>query len=129
MSDIDVQQMIGPSAVMHGAEINLEEAIRVSQEKFPDRSFCIVNEWVWLDLDAPDLVVEELALEGMKPIMLLVFDVLFDSSTNSKSHWFRSTPLMDFTDGMFFQTQHKLYVLLGNGRRKSISLSAVMRMF
>lgn len=129
MSDIDVQQMIGPSAIMQGAEIKLEEAIRVTREKFPDRSFCIVNEWVWLDLDAPDLVVEELALEGMKPIMLLVFDVLFDSSTNSNSHWFRSTPMMDFTDGMFFQTQNKLYILLGSGRRTSMSLSAVVRMF
>ncbi len=129
MSDIDVQQMIGPSAIMQGADIKLEEAIRVTREKFPDRSFCIVNEWVWLDLDAPDLVVEELALEGMKPIMLLVFDVLFDSSTNSNSHWFRSTPMMDFTDGMFFQTQNKLYILLGSGRRKFMSLSAVVRMF
>lgn len=129
MSDIDVQQMIGPSAIMQGAEIKLEEAIRVTREKFPDRSFCIVNEWVWLDLDAPDLVVEELALEGMKPIMLLVFEVLFDSSTNSNSHWFRSTPMMDFTDGMFFQTQNKLYILLGSGRRTSMSLSGVVRMF
>ncbi|SEJ95506.1 hypothetical protein [Pseudomonas sp. NFR16] len=129
MSDIDVQQMIGPSSVMQGADIELEEAIRVTQEKFPDRSFCIVDEWVWLDLDAPDLVVEELALEGMQPIMLLVFNVLFDSSTNSKSHWFRSTPLLRFTDEMFFQTQNKLYVLLGHGRRKSMSLSAVVRQF
>ena len=129
MSDIDVQQMIGPSAIIQGAEIKLEEAIRVTREKFPDRSFCIVNEWVWLDLDAPDLVVEELAVEGMKPIMLLVFEVLFDSSTNSNSHWFRSTPMMDFTDGMFFQTQNKLYILLGSGRRTSMSLSAVVRMF
>lgn len=129
MSDIDVQQMIGPSAIMHGADVNLEEAVRITQKKFPGRSFCIVNEWVWLDLEAPDLVVEELALEGMQPIMLLVFNVLFDSSTNSKSHWFRSTPMMDFTDGMFFQTQHKLYLLLGHGRRKSMPLSAVVRMF
>lgn len=129
MPDIDVQQMIGPSAIMQGADLNLEEAIRVTQEKFPDRSFCIVKEWVWLDLDAPDLVVEELASEGKKPTVLLVFDVLFDSSTNSQSHWFRSTPMMDFTDGMFFQTQNKLYVLLGHGRRKSISLSAVVRLF
>ncbi|MDD1965912.1 hypothetical protein NPS29_11320 [Pseudomonas putida] len=129
MSDIDVQQMIGPSSVMQGADIELEEAIRVTQEKFPDRSFCIVDEWVWLDLDAPDLVVEELALEGMQPIMLLVFNVLFDSSTNSKFHWFRSTPLVRFTDDMFFQTHNKLYVLLGHGRRKSMSLSAVVRQF
>lgn len=129
MSDIDVQQMIGPSAIMLGAGIELEEAIRATREKFPDRSFCIVNEWVWLDLDAPDLVVNELASEGKKPVMLLVFNVLIDSSTSSKSHWFRSTPLVDFTDGMFFQTENKLYVLLGNGRRTSMSLSAVVRLF
>lgn len=129
MSDVDPQQMIGPSAIMQGADIELEEAIRLTRDKFPDRSFCVVKEWVWLDLDAPDLVVEELAAQGKKPVMLLVFDVLFDSSTSSKSHWFRSTPLMDFTDDMFFHTANKLYVLLGNGRRKSMSLSAVVRLF
>ena len=129
MSDFDVQQMIGPSAVMSGSELGVEEAIRVTQKKFSDSSFCLVQEWVWLDLDAPDLVVDELAAEGKKPVMLLVFDVLFDSSTNSQSHWFRSTPMVDFTEGMFFHTQNKLYVLLGNGRRKSMSLSAVVRLF
>lgn len=129
MSDIDVQQIIGPSAIMQGADIGLEEAIRITREKFPDSSFCVVDEWVWLDLDAPDLVVEELALDGKKPVMLLVFNVLFDSSTSVQSHWFRSTPLASFTDDMFFQTQNKLYVLLGHGRRKSMSLSAVVRLF
>ncbi|CRM19286.1 DUF6957 family protein [Pseudomonas sp. 35 E 8] len=129
MSDIDVQQMIGPSALMSGGNIGLEAAIRVTQGKFPDSSFCIVDEWVWLDLDAPDLVVEQLASEGKKPVMLLVFNVLFDSSTLSESHWFRSTPLVEFTDDMFFQTTNKLYVLLGDGRRKSMSLSAVVRLF
>ena len=129
MSDFDPQQMIGPSALMQGADIELEEAIRITRDEFPDRSFCIVKEWVWLDLDAPDLVVDELAAEGKKPAMLLVFDVLYDSSTSSESHWFRSTPLIEFTDDMFFQTANKLYVLLGNGRRKSMSLSAVVRLF
>ena len=129
MKDFDIQQMIGPSAVMSGCEIEVEDAIRATRERFPDSSFCIVNEWVWLDLEAPDLVIEELAAEGKKPTMLLVFNVLFDSSSTSRSHWFRSTPLIDFTDDMFFQTESKLYVLLGHGRRKSMSLSAVVRLF
>lgn len=84
---------------------------------------------MWLDLDAPDLVVEELAAEGKKPIMLLVFDTLYDSSTMSKSRWFRTTPMISFTDDMFFQTEKKLYVLLGNGRRTCMSLSTVVRLF
>ncbi|WAH59901.1 hypothetical protein LZ023_10325 [Pseudomonas silvicola] len=129
MSDFDVQDMIGPSVVMSGSDVGLEEAIRVTRERFPDSSFCVVREWVWLDLDAPDLVVEELVLERKQPVMLLVFDVLFDSSTTSNTHWFRSTPLIEFSDGMFFHTANKLYVLLGHGRRKSMALSAVVRLF
>lgn len=129
MSDFDVQDMIGPSVVMSGSDVGLEEAIRVTRERFPDSSFCVVREWVWLDLDAPDLVVEELVLERKQPVMLLVFDVLFDSSTTSNTHWFRSTPLIKFSDGMYFHTANKLYVLLGHGRRKSMALSAVVRLF
>ncbi|WP_268949183.1 hypothetical protein [Pseudomonas syringae] len=44
MKDFDVQQMIGPSVVMSGREIELEDAIQVTREQFPDSSFCIVGE-------------------------------------------------------------------------------------
>ncbi|WP_024692641.1 DUF6957 family protein [Pseudomonas syringae] len=129
MAHFDVQQMIGPSTVMSGIEIGLQDAIQLTKEKFPNQSFCVVTEWVWIDFDAPDVVIEELVAQGKKTAMLLVFDVVFDSSTTSKSHWFRSTPLIDFTEDLFFQTENKLYVLVGNGRRTSMSLSAVIRLF
>lgn len=129
MQDFDIQQMIGPSTLMPGVEIELDEAIQVTRECFPGQSFCVVKEWVWLDLEAPDLVNEALASEGKQPVMLLVFQVLFDSATSSKSHWFRTTPLIHFSEGIFFQTENKLYVLTGHGRRKSMSLSAVIRLF
>lgn len=129
MSHIDVQEMIGPSAVMPGSDVSLEEAIRITTAKFPDQSFSVVDEWVWLDLDAPDLVNEELAREGKQAVMLLVFNTLHDSTTARKDQWFRSTPLVKFSEGMFFQTTNKLYVLLGHGRRTSMSLSTVVRFF
>ena len=129
MQDLDIQEMIGPSRVMEGAEIDLDEAIQVTREKFPGQNFCVVREWVWLDFEAPDLVSAELAAEGKKPVMLLVFDTLFDSSTSAKRYCFRTTPLIEFTDGCFFRTQGKLYVLLGPGRRRTLSLSTIVRMF
>ncbi|PBP46178.1 DUF6957 family protein [Pseudomonas syringae] len=129
MPDIDVLDIIGPSAVMQGSSVELHEAIRITKERFPGQSFCVVEDWVWLDLDAPDLITKELASEGHQPVMLLVFNTLYDSSASANRHWFRSTPLIEFSDGMFFQTTHKLYVLLGPGRRKSMSLSAVVRLF
>lgn len=109
---------------------NREGCDQYPKQGLPDRSFCIVNEWIWLDLDAPGLVVNELESEGKKPVMLLMLNVVFDSSTKSNSPlWLRSSPLIDFSEGMFFQTQHKLYVLLNHGRRKTMSLSAVVRAF
>lgn len=129
MSHIDVQQMIGPSSLMVGSELPLSDAIRLTKQRFPERSFCIVDEWIWIDFDAPDLVNMELASAGKQPVMLLVFNVLHDSSSPSNSNWFRSTPLTEFVDDMFFLTEHKIYVLFGHGRRTSMPLSAVVRLF
>lgn len=129
MQDFDVSQMIGPSIVMAGAKMELQAALELTKQRFPDSSFCVVNEWIWVDFDAPDLVLQELAEQRKWPAMLLVFSVSFDSSTNSKSHWFRTTPLIDFSDSMFFQTENKLYVLMGDGRRTSMPLSTLVRVF
>ena len=114
---------------MVGSELTLSEAIRLTKQRFPERSFGIVDEWIWIDFDAPDLVIMELADAGKQPVMLLVFNVLHDSSSPSNSNWFRSTPLSEFVDDMFFLTEHKIYVLLGHGRRTSMPLSAVVRLF
>lgn len=79
MHNLEIQQRIGLSAVMRGIEIDVLEAIEITKERYAGRSFCIVSEWVWVDLDAPDLVNEGLAAQGKKPVMLLAFNVLFDS--------------------------------------------------
>lgn len=130
MSYAEIEHLLGASAVMEGADIDLELAIHAAQERFPGRSFCVVDEWVWLDLDAPDVVIQGLSGEGKKPVMLLVLNALFDSVTAFKEiQEFRSTPLTEFSDGMFFQTKNKLYVLTGQGRRKSMAQSAVIRLF
>lgn len=130
MSYAEIEHLLGASAAMEGADIDLELAIHAAQERFPGRSFFVVAEWVWLDLDAPEVVIQGLSGEGKKPIMVLLLNALFDSATAFKEiQPFRSTPLTEFNDGMFFQTKNKLYVLTGQGRRKSMALSAVVRLF
>ncbi|WP_432760520.1 DUF6957 family protein [Pseudomonas syringae] len=39
------------------------------------------------------------------------------------------TPIIEFKEKMFFKAASKTYVLLGHGRRKKKSLSAVVRLF
>lgn len=45
---------------MGGADIDFEQAIHAAQERLLDRSF----EWLWLDLDAPEVVIQGLSGEG-----------------------------------------------------------------
>lgn len=92
MSYAEIEHLLGPSAVMEGADIDLEQAIHAAQERFPGRSFCVVDGWEWLDVDAPEVVIQGLSGEGKKPVMLLVLNALFDSAITFKEiQPFRST--------------------------------------
>jgi hypothetical protein len=82
MSYAEIEHILGPSAVMEGADIDLEQAIHAAQERFPGRSFCVVDEWEWLDVDAPEVVIQGLSGEGKKPVMLLVLNALFEKKSS-----------------------------------------------
>lgn len=125
-----VSRMFGPGEVMFGTSLALEEVIALTSNQFPDQSICIVGNWFWIDLEAPAQVIEQMAERSQRPMMLLAFDVLFSSSGASHpGEWLRTTPLVAFTDDMFFRTQHTLYVLMGPGRKNTIPLSIVLQLF
>lgn len=125
-----VSRMFGPGEVMFGSSLALEEVIALTSNQFPDQCICIVGNWFWIDLEAPAQVIKQMVAQGQRPVMLLAFDVLFSSSGASRpGEWLRTTPLVAFTDDMFFRTQHTLYVLIGPGRKKTIPLSTVLQLF
>lgn len=125
-----VSRMFGPGEVMFGTSLALEEVIALTSNQFPDQSICVVGNWFWIDLEAPALVIEQMPERSQRPMMLLAFDVLFSSSGSSHpGEWLRTTPLVAFTDDMFFRTQHTLYVLMGPGRKNTIPLSIVLQLF
>lgn len=130
MQDYHVSRILGPGKVMSGSSLALEEAIALASNQFPGRSICIVGNWFWIDLEAPTQVVDQMAAQGQQPVMMLAFDVLFSSSgAHRPGEWLRTTPLVAFSDGMFFQTEHTVYVLMGPGRRNTVPLSTVLRLF
>ena len=43
--------------------------------------------------------------------------------------WVRTTALVNFSEGCFFQTRNTLYVLVGDGQRKQAEFSTVMSLF
>lgn len=130
MQEHQVSRILGPGEVMFGSSLELKELIALTSNQFPEQSVCIVGNWFWIDLEAPAQVIEQMAAQGQQPVMLLALDVLFSSSGASRpGEWLRSTLLVAFTDDMFFRTQHTLYVLMGSGRKNTIPLSTVLRLF
>ncbi|MGK9066606.1 DUF6957 family protein [Stutzerimonas chloritidismutans] len=122
--------LYGPGAPMLGHEATEVEIIARVRELFPGLSYCLVRHWIWIDLDISDAAREELKKAQRQPVMLYAHEVVFDSLGRfNKGDWVRSTPLLRFTEGGFFQTQNTVYVLLGHGKRERAEPSTVASIY
>ena len=123
-------KLAGPALHMPGAHLDLEEAILQVKDRYPGRSYCVVSDWVWLDLNAPEEVLQGIRGQGKQPVMILAFTVLYDSLDQDISgSWVRTQPLVEFSESKFFVTKHTVYVLIGDGQRRRMALSTVLRVF
>lgn len=124
--------LYGPGEVMPGIEMSWEQA-RERVEAL-DRSlwapYCIVDSWTWNDLLLSREEQEMFRSAGYQPVMLYADNVLFHSERRfDVGDWVRTTPLVSFSEGCFFQTRNTLYVLVGDGQRKRADLSTIMSLF
>lgn len=122
--------LYGAGTRMLGHELVDDEAVARARKLFPSKPFCLVRDWIWIDLEMPESLVSELRMTGRQPVMLYAHRVVLDSQSRfAPGDWVRSTPLVSFTEGMFFETSHSVYVLVGHGVRKRASLSTVVKVF
>lgn len=118
--------LYAPGVPMTGYEISDEDAIKSIRERFSDRPYCLVRNWIWIDIDISDSVRDEVLRAGRQPVMLYAHEVVFDSLGRfRRGDWVRSSPLVSFFDDCFFQTHNTLYVLLGTGERKRAEPSVI----
>ncbi|WP_341303242.1 hypothetical protein [Pseudomonas sp. TMP25] len=121
--------LYGPGEVMKGIDMTWEQArdcVLLSDHScwVP---YCIIKDWVWIDLSVTDHEREQLLAAGIQPVMIYSHSVLFDSARRfDVGDWVRTSPLVTFTEGCFFRTRNSLYVLVGDGVRKRADLSTVM---
>ncbi|SFO95100.1 DUF6957 family protein [Pseudomonas borbori] len=119
----------GPGEVIPGIEMSWEQAR--DRVLLSDHScwvpYCIVRDWIWIDLILTDQEREQLQAAGQQPVVMYSHSVLFDSNRRfDVGDWVRTSPLVTFTEGCFFRTRNSLYVLVGDGVRKRADLSTVM---
>ncbi|WP_434456583.1 hypothetical protein JQR85_13995 [Stutzerimonas urumqiensis] len=121
-----------PGEIMPGVEMTLEEACtRGMSASFCDGApFCVVSDWIWIDLIVPDALRETLVASGQQPAMVYASRVLYDSARRFEAgDWVRTTQLVEFTDECIFKTRNTRYVLSGPGVRKSAELCTVLKIF
>lgn len=124
--------LYAPGEVMPGIDMALEEACaRGAAAGFIDeKPFCVVRDWIWIDLIVPDALREALQASGQQPVMVYASQVLYDSAQRFNfGDCVRTTQLVEFADGCIFRTRNTRYVLVGPGVRKSAEASTVLKMF
>ncbi|MCP3430658.1 DUF6957 family protein [Stutzerimonas stutzeri] len=118
-----------PGTVMLGHTMAGETILALRDEHFPGRQFCLIRNWIWIDLDLPDAARDGMSSMQLQPVMLYG-DVLIDSVGRfDEGDWLRSTPLVSFSQGCLFETRDTVYVLLGHGLRKRAELSVMVKIF
>ncbi|VXC40096.1 conserved hypothetical protein [Pseudomonas sp. 9AZ] len=115
---------------MPGALVDQEEAIRIVRERFPYSEYCLVRDWIWIDLYVTPAQHAELVRTQRQPVLAYAHTVIYDSSRRwDVGDFVRTSYLHAFHDGFMFQTVNRVYILLGDGVRKRATLETVGRVF
>lgn len=124
--------LYGTGEVMAGIEMSWEQARErvLARDRSLWMQYCIVRDWIWIDLILDEDQVALFHAAGQQPVLLYAHNVLFDSERRfDVGDWVRTTALVNFSEGCFFQTRNTLYVLVGDGQRKQAEFSTVMSLF
>lgn len=90
------------------------------------KPYCIVRDWMLIEIAVTEEFRESLAGDGLQPYVLYASNVLSHSCNKRLTgDWVRSTFQRSF-DGSVFETRNTVYILLGEGLRKKARIETVM---
>ena len=115
-----------PGEVMAGSAMSNDEAKAYVRERAYDKEYCIVRDWIWIDLDVTEEERSFLEKTRRQPIVIYAHSVIFDTARRwDVGDYVRTSFLYAFHEGYMFETMNSIYVLLGDGKRKRISLDTL----
>lgn len=118
----------GGGEVMAGSPMTDEQALGYMRELRSYSEFCLVRDWIWIDLNATPAQLVELENTRRQPAVIFAHNVIYDSARRwDVGDLVRTSPLHEFRDGFLFQTLNSVYVLLGDGLRKRAAVDTVGR--
>jgi len=119
----------GAGQDMPGWPGSQEDLISLAAKAFPGKAFCIVRQWILIDLTVTSDEKEKLTRLRLLPATLYAHEVVLDSKGRFQpSMWVRSNFGVSFTEGCMFETKSTVYLLFAAGQRKEASLAAAFSM-
>src|SRR5471030_2493053 len=123
------QLLYGAGKEMPGWQGTQDELIALSTKAFPGKAFCIVRQWILIDLTVNSDEKEKLSGLGLLPATLFAHEIVLDSKGRFQpGMWVRSNFGKSFTEGCMFETKSTVYLLWGSGLNKEASVSAAFSM-
>ncbi|GAB6404099.1 DUF6957 family protein [Pseudomonas sp. MHK4] len=123
------QLLYGAGEEMPGWLVSQEDLISLAAKSFPGKAFCVVKQWILIDLTVNPAEKEKLSRLGLLPATLFAHEIVLDSKGRFQpSMWVRSNFGVSFTEGCMFETKNTVYLLLGPGLRKEASIGAAFSM-
>lgn len=123
------QLLYGAGEVMAGWLGTQDELIALAAKAFPGKPFCVVRQWILIDLTVNPDEKEKLMGTGLLPATLYAHEVVLDSRNRFQpGMWVRSNFGLSFSQRYMFETKSTVYLLWGPGQRKEASVGAAFSM-
>ena len=120
----------GPGEPRQGSLDSDEILIGLVQALYPGKPYCLVEDWTILRADVTDEELQKIHSAGQLPQVLFAHNVRFDSQRRfDVGDWMRSTFAISFEEGFLFETRNSVYVLMGPGHEKSVTLKTIFSFF
>lgn len=120
----------GEGTPMPGVEVHQNEAVQIMRKHFPYFEYCLVRDWIWIDLDLTPEQSAAFARNQRKPSLIFAHTVIYDSSRRfDVGDFVRTSPLYKWEEDFIFATLNSAYLLMGDGVRKRASLETVASFF
>ena len=122
------QLLYGTGDESPGWQGSEEALISLAAKMFPGKAFCVVKQWILIDLTVTPVEREKLTSLGLLPATLFAHEIVLDSQGRFQpSMWVRSNFGIS-SHSYMFETKKTVYLLLGPGLKKEASVGAAFSM-
>ena len=113
-----------------GLGLSSQEASLEVQRRYPHKQYCLVRQWMLVDLLVADPAQWSADHPGKVPRLVFAPEIGFDSAGRfPPGYWVRSTFQVSYAAEGFFETSNSVYVLLDEGCSKTEALDVVFSLY